>query len=116
MDVRQLKKIGNLTELLESDERNAPGMVLIGSATCPLSLDLQATIRQKAPELPQFVFYELNIDDYSDPDDDLTLTRLLSEWHADTLPAQILLPSKNRPSVINAVSLAGIKKALHLLY
>lgn len=117
MDVRRLKGIDALTRLLETDERDIPGMILVGSATNPRSLELQAEIRRNALTYPQFVFYEFNIDDYSAPDQDLAVTRLLSSVRADDLPAQILLPSSGcRPSVINAISLAGIKKALHRLY
>lgn len=117
MDVRCVKGLDALARLLETDERDTPGMILIGSATNPRSLELQAEIRRNALTYPQFVFYEFNIDDYSAPDHDLAITRLLGTVRANDLPAQILLPSNGcRPSVLNAVSLAGIKKALHRLY
>ncbi|OLS59295.1 hypothetical protein [Pseudomonas putida] len=116
MDVRCLKGLDSLTRLLETDERDTPGMILVGSTTCPLSLELQANIRARAPALPQFVFYELNIDDYSAPGQDLAVTRLLSEWQADGLPAQILLPSNRPPVAINKTSLGEICKALKDLY
>ena len=79
MDVRHLKGLDALTRLLESDERDTPGMVLVGSSTCPRSLELQALIRKNAPAFPQFVFYEFDIDDCSAPGDDLAVTRLLGE-------------------------------------
>lgn len=116
MDVRRLKGLDALTRLLECDERDTPGIVLVSSATCPLSLELQAQIRAKAPAFPQFVFYEFDIDDYSATSQDLAVTRLLGDLDARDLPAQILLPSSSRPSVMNAISLSGIRKALHLLY
>ncbi len=116
MDVRRLKGLDALTRLLECDERDTPGMVLLCSSTCPRSLELRAQIHEHAQTLPQFVFYEFDIDDYSAPAQDLAVTRLLDELHTGDLPAQILLPSSSRPSVVNAISLTGIRKALHQLY
>jgi|GEM_PF-2857996 len=116
MDTRRLKGIDALACLLESDERDTPGMILVSSATCPLSLELQALIRERAPAFPQFIFYEFDIDDYSATSQDVAVTRLLGNLRARDLPAQILLPSSSKPSVMNAISLAGIRKALHQLY
>ncbi len=117
MDVRHLNGVDALARLLETDERDAPGLILVGSASDRLSCDLLEEVRRDTPIYPQFVFYQFDLDDYGSAEQDRTLSRLLDDIGIEKLPAQILLPSRGcRPSVINAVSMMAIRKALHLLY
>ncbi|MFW3897795.1 hypothetical protein [Pseudomonas bharatica] len=117
MDVRPLNGVDALARLLETDERDAPGMILVGSASDRLSCDLLEEVRRDTPIYPQFVFYQFDLDDYGSPEQDRTLSLLLDDIGIERLPAQILLPSRGcRPSVINAVSMMAIRRALRFLY
>jgi len=116
MDTFRLSGLDSLKELLASDDRDRPGVILFESWTSQPCLDLQPRIRRLAQAMPQFAFYEFNVDDYSDPGQDKVLTRLLEEWKVTELPAQILLPSNSRPQTIKATQVDEIRKALQRLY
>lgn len=116
MGTLQLYDLDSLDELLASDDRDRPGVICFESLTCPPCLELQPGIRSLAQCMPQFAFYEFNVDDYSDPRLDKVLTQLLRKWQVTELPAQILLPSNSRPRTIKATRVGEIRKALYRLY
>lgn len=113
MDTFRLSGLDSLKELLASDDRDRPGVILFESWAC---FELLPEIRRLANTLPQFAFYEFNVDDYSDPGQDKVLTRLLEEWKVTELPAQILLPSNSKPQTLRAKRVDDIEKALRRLY
>ncbi len=115
MEVRRLKTIDSVADLLSSDERGSPGLMLVGSASSPLPPALLTHIKHLAVMLPQFVFYELNLDDYRAPHKAKALQRLLQDWQID-VPAQVLLPSNRLPTTLHATRGEEIDKALRRLY
>jgi len=115
MDVLRLNGIDSLTRLLETVERDRPGLILVASATSPLSLDLRKELERLAIRMPQFLFYAFDTDDYSDPLQDQALSRLLEDWQIQP-PSQILLPSNRPPIPLHGLKSEEIRTALKDLY
>ncbi|MHA6193161.1 hypothetical protein ACX3YG_02095 [Pseudomonas wadenswilerensis] len=115
MDVWRLKTIGSVEDLLNTDERGRPGLMLVGSASAPQPPALLTHVQHLAALLPQFVFYELDLDDYRTPHQSMALNRLLQDWQID-VPAQVLLPSNCLPTALHATRCEEIDKALKRLY
>jgi len=115
MDMLRLTRLDSLTRLLETDERERPGLILIGSAASPHSFELRPYIQGLAAHMPQFAFYELDLDDYREPRQARALVRLLKAWRIDS-PSQVLLPSTCPPVTLHATRSEDISKALKHLY
>ncbi|MFJ4371849.1 hypothetical protein ACIP1T_04440 [Pseudomonas japonica] len=115
MDVRRLTSLDSLEALLNTDERERPGLILVGATTVPQTFALLPHIEDLADLLPQFVFYALDLDDYRTPRRAQALNRLLEALHIDA-PAQVLLPSNCPPVTLHATRDEEIDKALKRLY
>jgi len=115
MDVLRLNGLDSLIRLLETVERDRPGLILVGSATSPLSLELREDFHRLAGTLPQFVFYEFDTDACRTPGKDKVLARLLGTWQAEP-PLQVLLPSNRPPITLRALKSGEIRTALKDLY
>jgi len=114
--IKALQGIDALIQLLETDEREQPGLVLVGSRSCPPCIKLHPLIVELAEQKPTFAFYDFNVDDYAAPELDQALTALFQRWQLQFLPSQILLPSSGRPEVICSSKLAVIEEKLSKLY
>ena len=115
MDVRHLDTVDSVETLLTTDERGKPGLMLVGCSSAPHPSSLFTHVRHLAARLPQFVFYELDLDDYRTPADAKALKRLLQDWQIDA-PAQVLLPSNHLPTTLHVTRCEAIDRALKRLY
>lgn len=116
MSVCHLEALTSLTEVLESDERARPGIILIGSSSCPPYLDLQPRIEALAQAMPQFAFYDFTVDHGERPIRNPELAEVIAQWQINPLLSQVLLPSTGKPQTISTDKVERIRKALHRLY
>ncbi|MDR0278487.1 MAG: hypothetical protein LBJ37_11445 [Paucimonas sp.] len=115
MDVKRLDTVDSVETLLTTDERGKPGLMLVGCSSAPQPSALLSHVQHLAAMLPQFVFYELDLDDYRAPSDAKALKRLLQDWQIDA-PAQVLLPSNHLPTTLHVTRCQEIDRALKRLY
>ena len=116
MSVCHLEALESLTEVLESDERDRPGVILIGSFSCPLYAHLQPRVEAMAHALPQFAFYDFVVHHGERPIQNRELARIIARWRINPLLSQILLPSIGTPHTISTSQPEKIRSALRRLY
>lgn len=116
MSVCHLEGFESLTEVLQSDERARPGMILIGSPSCRPFLDMQSRIEVLAEAMPQFAFYDFTVDHGERRVRNRQLAQLIAQWQINPVLSQVLLPSTGKPQTISTDKEKIIKKALRELY
>ncbi|MCU1720988.1 MULTISPECIES: hypothetical protein [unclassified Pseudomonas] len=116
MSICHLNGTESLAGILESDERDRPGIILIGSSSCPPYVNLQPRIQALAQSMPQFVFYDFTVDHREPSDRKQKLARIIMDWQINPLLSQVLLPSSGKPQTISTNNIERIKKELHRLY
>lgn len=116
MGVCHLEGIASLTELLKSDERARPGIVLIGSFSCPLYVQLLSGIETMAQSMPQFAFYDFIFEPGEHRLHNPELATIISHWRTNRQLSQVMLPSIGKPYTISAYRPALIRSELRRLY
>lgn len=103
-------------DLLDADERVRPGVIFVGSTSCPSCERMRPLYQRLARWLQAFDFYELNVDDFAEPAWDGWLTALFRDLELQYIPAQILLPSIGAPQVVMIKTPADFRQVLDTLY
>ena len=116
MCVHHLEELASLTEVLEIDERAKPGVILIGSFSCPLYVQLQSRIDAMAQSMPQFAFYDFIFEHGERPIRNRELAQIVDRWQINPQLSQVLLPSIGKPRTISAYRPEIIRSELRRLY
>ncbi len=116
MNVCHLEGTESLVEVLEADERNRPGIILIGSSACVPYLNLRALLDALAQAMPQFAFYNFTVDEHKRSIPKHEMAQILADWKINPQLSQVLLPSSGKPHTISANKVEKIRKELKELY
>ncbi|MGH8381878.1 hypothetical protein [Pseudomonas sp.] len=111
MEIHAVNGIAGLVPLLKPGNNQTPGVILVGSGTCPSCQTLHEEVKQ-ATQPASFKLYAIDVDAYAEPALNIALRDILRPLGIEYLPSQILLPANGKPKVICKFNLPEIKQEL----